>query len=68
MMSNSDVILYAVGRTIEEAKADLEETLGDILEDYFLCDESDLHESGIELRRWFKENVKTLQAGPSVSD
>ena len=26
-----------------------------------------LHESGIELRRWFMENVRTLQAGPSVS-
>ena len=28
MLSNSDVRLYAVGRTIEEAKADLAETLG----------------------------------------
>lgn len=68
MLSNSDVRLYAVGRTIEEAKADLAETLGDIQEDYVLCDESDLHESGIELRRWFMENVRTLQAGSSVSD
>ncbi len=51
--------------TIDEAKTDLEETLDDILEDYVLCDESDLHESGIELRRWFIDNSRVIQTYPS---
>lgn len=60
MLSNPDARLYAVGRTVEDAKDDLEETLGDIMDDYVLCDESELHESGIELRRWFMENVEVI--------
>ena len=60
MLSNSDSRLYAVGKDIEEAKADLEETLGDILDDYVLCDESELHESGIKLREWFLKNVEVI--------
>lgn len=60
MLSNSNSRLYAIGRTIEEAKADLEETLNDILDDYVLCDESELHESGIELKKWFIENVEVI--------
>lgn len=60
MLSNSDSRLYAIGRTIEEAKADLEKTLNDILDDYVLCDESELHESGIELKKWFIENVEVI--------
>lgn len=60
MLSNSNAKLYAIGRTIEEAKADLEETLNDIHEDYVLCDESELHISGIKLRTWFNENVEVL--------
>ena len=51
LLSNPRIGLYAAGRTMEGAKADLEETLGDILEDYVLCDESELHRSGIGLRR-----------------
>lgn len=62
LLSNSDIGLYATGRTMEEAEADLEETLGDILEDYVLCDESELHESGIGLREWFMENVEVVPA------
>lgn len=60
MLSNSNSRLYAIGRTIEEAKADLEETLNDILDDYVLCDESELHESGIDLKKWFIENVEVI--------
>ena len=61
MLSNSDSRLCAVRKDIEEAKADLEEKLGDILDDYVLCDESELHDSGIELRKWFLENVEVVQ-------
>ena len=60
LLSNPRIGLYATGRTMEEAEADLEETLGDILEDYVLCDESELHGSGIELREWFTENVEVV--------
>ena len=62
LLSKPRIGLYAAGRTMEEAEADLEETLGDILEDYVLCDESELHESGIGLRRWFLENVEVVLA------
>ena len=62
LLSNPRIGLYATGRTMEEAEADLEETLGDILEDYVLCDESELHGSGVELREWFKENVEVVPA------
>ena len=62
LLSNPCVGLYAAGRTMEEAEADLEETLGDILEDYVLCNESELHGSGIELREWFTENVEVVPA------
>ena len=58
---NSDSRLCAVGKDIEEAKADLEETLEDILDDYVLCDKSELHESGIELREWFLKNVEVVR-------
>lgn len=61
MLSNSDSRLCAVGKDIEEAKADLEEKLGDILDDYVLCDESELHESGIEVRKWFLKNVEVIR-------
>ena len=60
LLSNPRIGLYATGRTMEEAEADLEETLGDILENYVLCDESELHGSGIGLRRWFLENVEIV--------
>lgn len=62
LLSNPRIGLYAAGRTMEEAEADLEETLGDILEDYILCDESELHGSGIEPREWFTENVEVVPA------
>ena len=60
LLSNPRIRLYAAGRTMGEAEADLEETLGDILEDYVLCNESELHGSGIELRKWFLENVEVV--------
>ena len=62
LLSNPRIGLHAAGRTMEEAEADLEETLSDILEDYILCDESELHRSGIELREWFMENVEVVPA------
>lgn len=60
LLSNCNNRLYAVGRSIKDAKVDLEETLNDFLEDYVLCDESELHESGLELRRWFTDNVEVI--------
>lgn len=58
VIGNDYVWLHVGGPSLEEAIDDLEETLGDIYEDYVLCDESELHESGLELRRWFIGNVR----------
>lgn len=59
LLSNTED-LYAEGPTFAYAVADPEETLEDIYEDYVCCDESDLHGSGMDLKRWFLGNVTVL--------
>lgn len=58
---SNEANLYAFGCNIADAEKDLLEELESAWENYVLCDESELHESGIKYRKWLIGNVE----GPS---
>lgn len=60
-LKSDEANLYAIGRDMADAKRDLLEELESAWKEYVLCDESELHESGIKYRKWLIENIE----GPS---
>lgn len=60
VLSDSTGGFHSCGRTLGEALVDLGEDMELVWEDYAMADDSELHITGIELKRWALENLEPM--------
>ena len=60
VLSDSTYRFHSAGRTLGEALVDLGEDMELVWGDYAMADDSELHISGLELKRWALENLEPM--------